>query len=352
MKKLLFVPAILLSSMLAAGEYNYEITPQFGYNISEGNLGLKNHLLSGAAFQYNGSNCLLSPELSILHSNADYKNSNLETDILRVALNGVREYNSVAGLFKPITKIGIGYETMKNQEMGNHDSAFLDAGLGAKIPFNDSLALKLETVYMLKENDRRWDSNLALLAGINYAFGAKEQPKPVAKPEAKPEPKPEPVATPAPKPAPAPAPKPVDGDDDKDGVLNSVDKCPNTPAGHKVDNDGCSKLVNLHINFDTASYKVKETYQSKVKEFADFMKTMPNYDAKIVGHTDSVGSDKSNQTLSENRANAVKNLIIKEGVDASRISSKGMGEKAPVASNDTAEGKAENRRIEAELIKK
>lgn len=350
MKKLLFVPAILLSSMLVAGEYNYEITPQLGYNIAEGNLGLKNSMLSGAAFQYNGSKCLLSPELSVLHSNTDYENSNLDTNIWRVALNGIHEYNSVAGLFKPITKMGIGYETIKDRAAGNRDSAFLDAGLGAKIPFNDSLALKLETVYMLKENDRRWDSNLALLAGINYAFGAKEQPKPKAEP--KPEPKPEPVVAPAPKPTPAPVPKPVDGDDDKDGVPNSIDKCPNTPAGHKVDSDGCSKLVNLHVNFDTASYKIKDTYKSKVQEFADFMKTMPNYDAKIVGHTDSVGSDKSNQTLSENRANAVKNLLIKDGVEANRISSKGMGEKAPVASNDTAEGKAENRRIEAELIKK
>ena len=90
----------------------------------------------------------------------------------------------------------------------------------------------------------------------------------------------------------------------------------------------------------------------KVKEFADFLKDMPNYDAKIVGHTDSVGSDSANQKLSENRANAVKTLIVKEGINATRITTAGKGEKAPIATNATAEGKAENRRIEAELVKK
>jgi OOP family OmpA-OmpF porin len=345
MKKILLIPALLLGTMAIAQDYNYEVTPVVGYNIAEGNLNLDNQVLYGAELQYNGFSSLIKPELSVLYTDADYENSTISTDIYRIALNGVYEYGKL-GMIKPLAKMGFGYETMDKHFADNKDSAFFNVGIGAKVPFTDAIALKLESVYMLKNNSGRLDSNLALLAGLNFAFGPKAQPAPVVAPT--------PVAAPAPvvAPAPAPAPKPVDGDNDKDGVLNSVDKCPNTPAGHKVDSDGCSKLVNLHINFDTASYKVKDAYQSKVKEFADFMKTMPNYDAKIVGHTDSVGSDKSNQTLSENRANAVKNLIIKEGVDAKRVSSKGMGEKAPVATNDTAEGKAENRRIEAELIKK
>ncbi len=346
MRKTLLISALLASSLLMAQEYNYEITPVVGYNIAEGNLELDNQVLYGAEMQYNGFNSPIKPELSVLYTDADYENSTISTDIYRIALNGVYEYGKF-GMIKPLAKVGFGYETIDKHLADNRESVFFDAGLGAKIPFTDAIALKVEAVYMAKVNNARWDSNLALLAGLNFAFGPKAQPTPVVAAA------PAPVAAPvvvAPKPAPAP--KPVDGDNDKDGVLNSVDKCPTTPAGHKVDKDGCSKLVNLHVNFDTASYKVKDAYQSKVKEFADFMKSMPNYDAKIVGHTDSVGSDKSNQTLSENRANAVKNLIIKQGVEAKRVSSKGMGEKAPVATNDTAEGKAENRRIEAELIKK
>jgi len=347
MRKLLLIPALLLGTAVIAQEYNYEITPVIGTMIPEGNLNLDNQFLSGVELQYNGFDSIIKPELSLLYTkDADYKDSNIDTDIYRIALNGVYEYKSNS-FFTPLAKVGVGYETLQNNFADNRDSVFFDAGVGAKVALMENVALKLEAIYMLKNNNARMDSNLALLAGLNFAFGEKAQP--VA---------PEPVAAPAPKPTPAPvvvaapAPKPVDGDNDKDGVLNSVDKCPKTPAGHKVDSEGCTKLVTLRINFETASYKVDSASMPEVKEFADFLKDMPSYDAKIVGHTDSVGSDKDNQKLSENRANSVKTLIVKEGVDTKRITTEGKGEKSPVATNDTKEGKAQNRRIEAELIKK
>jgi len=144
----------------------------------------------------------------------------------------------------------------------------------------------------------------------------------------------------------------VDGDDDQDGVLNSKDKCPTTPLGNVVDEEGCTKIVNLHINFETASYTVDDASKPNVEAFANFLKARSNFDAKIIGHTDSIGSVANNQKLSENRADAVKEMIVSHGIEAERISTVGMGESAPAASNDTAEGRAENRRIEAELIKK
>jgi len=143
----------------------------------------------------------------------------------------------------------------------------------------------------------------------------------------------------------------IDGDDDKDGVLNSKDKCPTTPAGNVVDEDGCTKIVNLHINFETASYTVDEASKPNVEAFANFLKARSNFNAKIIGHTDSVGSVDNNQKLSENRAQSVKNMIVEYGIDALRITTEGMGESAPKATNDTADGRAQNRRIEAELIK-
>lgn len=346
MKKMIFVPAILLSSVLfAAPKYNYEVTPQFGYNFANSSDALRSSTIGGVSFLYNGFDSWLSPELSVLYSNPKFRNLGEKTNDYRIALNGVHEFDDL-GFLTPLMKFGIGYETMNRHKNGNTDSAFFDAGLGAKINIIDNIALKLETVYMLKENDIRWDNNLALLAGVSFAFGAKEQPQPIKQEVA-----PAPVAAPAPAPAPAPV-VVVDGDDDNDGVKNSIDKCPNTPKGHKVDKDGCSVLVNLHVNFATDSYKVDNSYMPQIKEFADFMKSMPNYDAKIVGHTDSTGSDKHNQVLSENRAKSVKDLIVKEGVDASRVTSKGMGKNAPIADNKTKEGRAENRRIEAELTKK
>lgn len=399
MKKLLLIPALLFGSALAAEEYNYEITPVIGYNIAEGNLDLDNQFLMGAELQYNDVNCLLKPELSLLYSHdIDYDNSSLSTDIYRIALNGVYEYKTDS-FIKPLAKIGVGYETLNEHFAENKDSVFLNAGVGAKIPLVESISLKLEAIYMLKNNDNRWDNNLAVLAGINYAFGPKAQEAPA------------PVAYEA---APAIAPVDgdddndgvlnskdrcpntpagtevdsegckvdgdddkdgvlnskdrcpntpygtevdssgceIDGDDDNDGVLNSVDKCPTTPAGNVVDEDGCTKIVNLHINFETASYSVDEASKPNVEAFANFLKARSNFNAKIIGHTDSVGSVTNNQKLSQNRANAVKEMIVSYGVDASRITTEGMGESAPRATNDTAEGRAENRRIEAELIKK
>ncbi|PLY16311.1 MAG: cell envelope biogenesis protein OmpA, partial [Sulfurimonas sp.] len=198
MRKLLLVPALLLSSVAIAQEYNYEITPVVGYNIAEGNLELENQTLYGAEVQYNGFDSLLKPELSVLYSDADYENSTISTDIYRIALNGVYEYDAIS-FIKPLAKIGFGYETIDNHLADNTDSIFLDMGVGAKVPFTDAIALKLEAVYMLKNNHSRMDSNLALLAGLNFAFGPKAQE----------------VAA-----------ETVDGDDDNDGVLNSADKCP------------------------------------------------------------------------------------------------------------------------------
>jgi len=351
MKKLLLIPAIIFSSALIAQDYNYEVTPVIGYNIAEGNLDLKNQTLFGAEFQYNGCDKLLKPEISLLYTDADYENSPIDTDIYRFAINGVHEYDAI-GIIKPLAKIGVGYETIDKHLADNKDSVFFDVGVGAKIPFTDAIALKLEAVYMLKNNDNRWDNNLALLAGINFAFGPKAEAA-----------APAPTPVPAPKPEPTVEPEPVkeevketvavvDGDDDQDGVLNSADKCPTTPKGSVVDNEGCTKIVNLHINFETASYTIDEASKPNVKAFADFLKARSNFDAKIIGHTDSVGSVANNQKLSDNRANAVKKMIVEYGVEAERITTQGMGESAPMATNESAEGRAQNRRIEAELIKK
>ncbi len=363
MKKLLLIPALLAGTMIIAQEYKYEITPVIGYNIAEGNLDLENQTLFGAEFQYNGCDAILKPELSVLYTDADYENSLISTDIYRFAINGVHEYDAIGDIV-PLTKVGIGYETIDKHLSQNKDSVFVNAGVGAKIPFTDAIALKLEAVYMLKNNDNRWDNNLALLAGINFAFGPKAAPTTVEAVSIEVAPvdgdddndgvlnsKDKCPNTPAGTEVDSEGCK-VDGDDDKDGVLNSVDKCPATPAGNVVDEDGCTKIVNLHINFETASYTVDEASKPNVESFANFLKARSNFDAKIIGHTDSVGSIANNQKLSQNRANAVKEMIVGYGIDASRITTEGMGESAPTATNDTPEGRAQNRRIEAELIKK
>ncbi|EQB39438.1 hypothetical protein M947_05450 [Sulfurimonas hongkongensis] len=360
MKKILLIPTLLLSSSLMMAA-DYEITPMIGYNIAEGNINLDDYATFGAEFQYNALDFFLKPELSIFYSKADYNTNKLssgtDTDVWRFALNGVYEYDKVAGII-PLAKVGFGYETMNGDsykgETGNTDSAFVNAGVGAKIPFNDMLALKLEAVYMLKHNDARYDNNLAILAGLNFAFGQSSQ-KVAPASEAiviepvKEEPAKEVLEETLVEEEVTSVVAVVDGDDDQDGVANSIDLCPDTPMGQAINSDGCPIDITLKINFEFDSAKVDDSLQKPVQDFADFLNKNSNYSTKIVGHTDSTGSEKYNQKLSEKRATSVKNMLIENGVDATKVSTVGKGELDPVADNSTAEGRAKNRRAEAEL---
>ncbi len=362
MKKALF-SSLIAASLLGASEYNYELSPVAGYVYTEGNTGVENHPLYGAQFQFNNLGTLLKPEISVLFGNADFENNMGDTDIVRTAVNGVYEY-ATNGKLTPFAKVGLGYQYLSDHTYDNHNSLFADAGAGVKIALAKQLALKLEALYLLDFNDYRWDSNLALLAGLNFAFGEKAQPRPPVS-EPKPEPKPKPVPAPLDsdrdgvtddkdKCPNSPAGYPVDArgcniDSDGDGVLDPADKCPGTPAGFSVNSDGCPLKATLRLNFASDSAAVDAEGVEKVKDFSTFLKNSPAYKAAVVGHTDSTASEEHNQKLSEKRAETVKSMLIENGVDASRLSSRGSGETQPVASNATPEGRAANRRIEVEL---
>lgn len=106
--------------------------------------------------------------------------------------------------------------------------------------------------------------------------------------------------------------------------------------------------IMLNVEFDTAKAVVKKKYHDDIKRVADFMKEFPDTTAAIEGHTDNVGNDAYNKTLSEKRANSVRQYIIdKFGIDGSRLTAAGYGEEKPIASNDTEEGRQKNRRVEA-----
>ena len=138
-------------------------------------------------------------------------------------------------------------------------------------------------------------------------------------------------------------------DSDGDGVADSLDKCPDTPKGVAVDINGCPLIQNLHLNFETNSAKISQESYSKVISFADFLKKNLTYKVKITGHTDSVGTHEANMKLSQNRAISVKNALIHEGVEASRITLDWRAELDPIADNANPAGREANRRIEATL---
>jgi OOP family OmpA-OmpF porin len=141
-------------------------------------------------------------------------------------------------------------------------------------------------------------------------------------------------------------------DEDKDGIADFQDLCLLTPSGFSVDENGCEKAFILKITFASNSFVIEKEYYHEIQKFVSFLNAFPEYDTVVEAHTDSIGTQEGNNILSYKRAKSVYKELVKMGIQASRITYKGMGSQAPIASNETEEGKQLNRRIEAILIKK
>lgn len=100
------------------------------------------------------------------------------------------------------------------------------------------------------------------------------------------------------------------------------------------------------ISFATGSAALQPQLRSVLQQFAEGLRANPGTLVRVVGHTDNVGSDATNNTLSVARADTVRDFLEDRGVSRSRIEAVGRGEREPIASNDTAEGRAKNRRVE------
>ncbi|TBU97978.1 hypothetical protein DNJ95_04665 [Stutzerimonas kirkiae] len=108
--------------------------------------------------------------------------------------------------------------------------------------------------------------------------------------------------------------------------------------------------VELDVKFDFNRAVVKPESQADIRNLADFLKAYPQTSTVLEGHTDSVGTDAYNQRLSERRAKAVRDVLVDQySIDGSRVDSVGYGESRPVADNATEQGRAINRRVEAEV---
>lgn len=108
--------------------------------------------------------------------------------------------------------------------------------------------------------------------------------------------------------------------------------------------------VALYINFDTGKSTIKSESQKVVDQIAEMMQNNPDLHISVEGHTDTVGDRAKNKALSEDRAKSVVACLVKQGIDAKRLSAAGFGQDKPTADNKTEEGRAKNRRVE--LVKK
>ena len=138
-------------------------------------------------------------------------------------------------------------------------------------------------------------------------------------------------------------------DEDGDGVEDGSDQCLGTPKMAQVNEFGCW-VLDSYV-FDTSESDIVEAQFGHLDKVAKVLEMNPDLRVRIDGHADSTGTAKFNQGLSERRASAVRTYLEGLGVDPSRLETKGFGMTAPVASNDTPEGMAQNRRCQMTVWK-
>jgi len=255
------------------------------------------------------------------------------------------------GTFRPYIGVGANYTILSGEEtrgLLGGTSLKLDDSFGAAGQVGVDIGqgnwfFNANVRYLQVESDAELDGADIGTVDVNpwvygvhvgYKFG-KPAPVPVAAPE------PAPAAAPPPPPPPPPAPADADGD----GVTDDLDKCPGTPAGTKVDKVGCPLEQTLKLLFDFDSAELRPESITELERVVKFMGDVPFAKTMVEGHTDSVGADAYNMSLSDRRAKAVFDYLSSRGVDPARMSSVGKGETAPIADNATAEGRQENRRV-------
>ncbi|AZP71181.1 OmpA family protein [Pseudomonas poae] len=212
---------------------------------------------------------------------------------------------------RPYVEGGFGHQSRTNVQADGHSgrdqSTLAIAGAGVKYYFTNNLFARagVESDYNL--DNGKWDYSALVGLGVNFGGNAG-------------------AVAPAPTPAPAPEPTPE----------------PEAPVAQVV-------RVELDVKFDFDKSVVKPNSYGDVKNLADFMKQYPQTTTVVEGHTDSVGPDAYNQKLSQRRADAVKQVLVKDGIAPNRVSSVGYGKSRPVADNATEAGRAINRRVEASV---
>jgi outer membrane protein OmpA-like peptidoglycan-associated protein len=232
------------------------------------------------------------------------------------------------------TRLGVPVGPPYQAKFSESDSSgvFLWGG-GVSYTWNQRVSFRLEydNVADVAETSGHKSDVERFTFGMVYRFGAIEEPM-------------APVVAAAPV-AVAAAPPAKCADSDHDGVCDTADRCPNTPAGDRVGPFGCSCDVTIrtHFAFDSAELTAED--KAELDRIAARLKELEFVGGTATGHTDSIGDEAYNQKLSERRAQAVVDYLAAKGVAAGRITAIGMGETKPLADNSTEEGRAQNRRV-------
>lgn len=247
----------------------------------------------------------------------------------------------------PYLLVGAGLITDSPQPSGDSKRSFMgEAGLGVRALLwensDQTRSFSLRPEVKARYDDIRGGDYIDYIASLGFQFGFGPKPVAVAAAPATPPPPPPPAEPPPPPPPPAPM------DSDHDGVTDDRDRCPDSAPGVMVDVNGCEQKgsVTLEgVTFEFNSSMLTSASQQVLNTTAQGMKTHPRVRIELQGHTDSKGADNYNLKLSQRRAEAVRDYLQSQGVNAAQLSARGYGESQPVADNTTEAGRAKNRRV-------
>lgn len=297
-------------------------------------------------------------------SRPDRKYTSGDVDFEEIRVDGLYYFGSQDDKLNPYLAAGAGHADFDGgdaQTPGtNHDETRVNLGGGVRYNVTDLVSLRGDVRAFHGIDESTFDAQVS--AGISLAFS-----RGTSEPEPEPEPRPEPEPDADGDGVPdnrdqcpdtvAGAPVDRNGcelDSDDDGVVDRLDECPGTAAGTEVDETGCEVVtidtITLNVTFPLNSAEIGSEFDDDIREVAEAMEDDREVSVEIAGHTDSTGAADYNQELSQRRAEAVaQRLVSVYGIDEDRVTPVGYGEDEPVADNDTNEGRAENRRVEARL---
>jgi len=339
MKKSLVSLAIAVSCLGAtvalADAGQFYIAPGLQKMNYDAEVGLDNDLgyVIGIGYDFTSR---LSAEFSVMDLNPETKaKRELDQDLWKIDVLYGLDFD--LGRFKPFVVSGLG-----NSNIDGENDSIWDIGAGLRLPLNERWTWRtsIRNYYALGRDFE--DQDFGIDTTLVYRFGGSRKSMTSSN-----EPPREGVQ------------EVVEvADADRDGVPDANDLCSDTPRSYAVDKDGCPiaieevARVELLVNFDFDRSEVKEQYLPEIESVARFMEQYPDRVVELEGHTDSRGTDAYNLGLSQRRAEAVMaELVGRFGISPSRVSAKGFGESQPIGSNDSAQGRAENRRVITVVIK-
>ena len=341
MKKIIMLATLGLASLYGAKIPEYEIRPNVSGVVYEGNHELKSGFTYGVDFAKGISDKYMA-NFSFKRRIFDYDNGQGSTFVSVFALNAEYYYYEKDNIQSYITA-GLSYLDLNKEIVGTDDMFGINYGIGAKYLINDDAGLFAEVKHLTTFKSS--ENQLVYTVGVLIPFGYKAKPVPAAPAvdeklvfAQEPEPKEEALLFPA--------------DDDRDGVTNDKDKCPDSDLNYEVDEDGCTISYTLHVNFEFDSSVLTESSMSIIKKFSVFMDEPKRLNIEIQGHTDTRGTNEYNQKLSERRAKAVYDALVEIGISKDRLKYVGYGEtQLLVVENGIRENFAKNRRVQAVILK-